>query len=271
MNATAIPVQDLTCQLLDTAAGIPTGTAAAGLIISHGHFLHRAASRRTITAGTSICTGRPLAAIGWDAALRALETGLLPCASSALARRWWTAPSTSLAATATCTPSTRPPARSAGLTPSRTPAPAWPWRTASSTSAASATSATCTRSTPPPATFAGPSKHSTPRNLPRWWRTAPSTSAAATALAATARCSPLTQPPASHAGPTPRETPLPSVRGTASNPARRWLATSTSAATTARCTRSTRPTATRLVLHHAHGKLRCLQPGGGRRHRLRRQ
>ena len=82
MNAAAIGVQELTCQLLDTAAGIPADTAAAGLIISHGHFLHRDAFRRTITAGTSICTGQPLATIGWDAALRALETGLLPCASS---------------------------------------------------------------------------------------------------------------------------------------------------------------------------------------------
>jgi hypothetical protein len=58
MNATAIGVQELTCQLLDTAAGIPADTAAAGLII--GHFLHRDAFRRTITAGTSICTGQPL-------------------------------------------------------------------------------------------------------------------------------------------------------------------------------------------------------------------
>jgi hypothetical protein len=82
MNATAIPVQELTCQLQDTAAGIPADTAATGLIISHGHFLHRDAFRRTITAGTSICTGQPLATIDWDTALRALETGLLPCASS---------------------------------------------------------------------------------------------------------------------------------------------------------------------------------------------
>ena len=27
-------------------------------------------------------TGQPLATIGWDAALRALDTGLMPCASS---------------------------------------------------------------------------------------------------------------------------------------------------------------------------------------------
>jgi hypothetical protein len=65
-----------------TAIGVPADTAAAGLIISHGHFLHRDAFRRTITAGTSISTGQPLAAISWDAALHALDTGLLPCASS---------------------------------------------------------------------------------------------------------------------------------------------------------------------------------------------
>ena len=71
-----------TCQLLDAADGIPADVAAAGLIISHGQFLHRDAFRRTITAGTSISTGRPLAAISWDAALHALEAGLLPCTSS---------------------------------------------------------------------------------------------------------------------------------------------------------------------------------------------
>jgi hypothetical protein len=82
MNATAIGVPELTCQLLDAADGIPADVAAAGLIISHGHFLHPDAFRRTITAGTSISTGQPLAATSWDAALHALESGLLPCASS---------------------------------------------------------------------------------------------------------------------------------------------------------------------------------------------
>ena len=82
MNATAIPVQELICQLLDGADGIHADVAAAGLIISHGHFLHRGAFRRTITASTSISTGQPLAVIGWDAALHALEDGQLPCASS---------------------------------------------------------------------------------------------------------------------------------------------------------------------------------------------
>ena len=80
MNATAIPVPELICQLLDAADGIPADVAAAGLVISHGHFLHRDAFRRTITTGT--CTSQPLATIGWDAALRALDAGQLPCASS---------------------------------------------------------------------------------------------------------------------------------------------------------------------------------------------
>lgn len=82
MNATVIPAEELARQLLDAASGIHADTAAAGLIISHGHFLHRQAFRRVITVGTSIGTGQPLAAISWRAALRALEDGLLPCASS---------------------------------------------------------------------------------------------------------------------------------------------------------------------------------------------
>ena len=82
MNATAIGVPELICQLLDAADGIPADVAAAGLVISHGHFLHRGAFRRTITTGTCISTSQPLAMIGWDAALRALDTGQLPCASS---------------------------------------------------------------------------------------------------------------------------------------------------------------------------------------------
>jgi hypothetical protein len=82
MNVTATPVHDLACQLLDAASGIPAGTAATGLVISHGHFLHRQAFRRVITAGPGISTGQPLAAISWQAALHALEDGLLPCASS---------------------------------------------------------------------------------------------------------------------------------------------------------------------------------------------
>jgi hypothetical protein len=79
MNATAIPVDELTGQLLDAADGILADTAAAGLIISHENFLHRDAFRRIISTGASISTGQPLATIGWDAALRA---GQMPCASS---------------------------------------------------------------------------------------------------------------------------------------------------------------------------------------------
>jgi len=82
MNATATGVPELTCQLLDAADGVPADTAAAALIISHGHFLYRGAFRRAITTGTSTSTGQPLAAISWDAALHALDGGLLPCASS---------------------------------------------------------------------------------------------------------------------------------------------------------------------------------------------
>ncbi len=82
MNATATGVQELTCQLLDAADGIPADIAAAGLIIRHDCFLHRGAFRRAITAGTSISTGQPFAVISWDAALHALENGQLPCASS---------------------------------------------------------------------------------------------------------------------------------------------------------------------------------------------
>ena len=79
MNATTIPVPELIGQLLDAADGILADTAAAGLIISHQTFLHRDAFRRIISTGASISTGQPLATIGWDAALRALDAGQMPC------------------------------------------------------------------------------------------------------------------------------------------------------------------------------------------------
>jgi len=79
---TAIPVLELASQLLDTARGVPADTAAAGLIISHGCFLHRAAFRAAITTTTSISTRQPLAVIDWGQALHALDAGQLPCASS---------------------------------------------------------------------------------------------------------------------------------------------------------------------------------------------
>ena len=82
MNATMIPVPELTGQLQDAADGILAGTAAVELIISHQNFLHRDAFRRTISIGASISTGQPLATISWDAALRALDAEQIPCASS---------------------------------------------------------------------------------------------------------------------------------------------------------------------------------------------
>ena len=82
MNATAIPVDELIGQLLEAADGILADVAAAGLIISHENFLHRDAFRRIISTGASISTGQPLATIGWDAALRALDAGQMPCAAS---------------------------------------------------------------------------------------------------------------------------------------------------------------------------------------------
>jgi hypothetical protein len=82
MNAATIPVPELTGQLVDAAAGILAGTAAVQLIISHQSFLHRDAFRRIISTGASISTGQPLATISWDAALHALDTGQMPCASS---------------------------------------------------------------------------------------------------------------------------------------------------------------------------------------------
>ena len=82
MNTTAVPIDELICQLLDTTDGTLADTAAVKLIISHENFLHREAFRRIIRAGPSISTGQPLAVIGWDAALCALEAGHMPCASS---------------------------------------------------------------------------------------------------------------------------------------------------------------------------------------------
>ncbi|HEY5988554.1 MAG TPA: hypothetical protein VIV12_19560 [Streptosporangiaceae bacterium] len=82
MNAAAIPAEELTGWLMAAAAGIPADAAAAGLIISHGCFLHRGTFRALITTGTSISSGQPLAAIDWEHALRALDGGQLPCASS---------------------------------------------------------------------------------------------------------------------------------------------------------------------------------------------
>src|SRR6516165_2266436 len=77
MNTTAIPIDELICQLLDAADGILADTAAVKLIISHKNFLHRDAFRRIIRAGASISTGQPLAVISWEDALRTLRAGHL--------------------------------------------------------------------------------------------------------------------------------------------------------------------------------------------------
>jgi hypothetical protein len=49
--------------LADTAAGIPADTAAAGLIIAHGHLLHDPAFRRIIAAGAPVTDRQPFAVI----------------------------------------------------------------------------------------------------------------------------------------------------------------------------------------------------------------
>jgi hypothetical protein len=82
MNAEAIPAAQLACLLEDTAAGICADTAAAGLITGHGHFLHQPAFRRLVAAGSSICSGEPVAVIRWKTAIHALDTGRLPCTGS---------------------------------------------------------------------------------------------------------------------------------------------------------------------------------------------
>jgi hypothetical protein len=114
MNTTAIPVDELICQLLDAADGIPADVAAAGLIISHGHFLHRDAFRRIISTGTSISTGQPLATIGWDAALRPPNR---PSCGSPAASAIRKSPSACAPCWATSTPVTSP----WSLTPSPPP------------------------------------------------------------------------------------------------------------------------------------------------------
>ena len=82
MNAEALPAGQLACLLQDTAAGICADTAAVALITRHGHFLHQPGFRRLITAGSSICSGEPVAVIRWNAAIHALDAGRLPCTGS---------------------------------------------------------------------------------------------------------------------------------------------------------------------------------------------
>src|SRR5260370_6393331 len=77
-----MPAAQLACLLQDTAAGLSADDAAVTLIARHDHFLHQPGFRRIITAGSSICSGEPVAVIRWRAAIHALENGLLPCSSS---------------------------------------------------------------------------------------------------------------------------------------------------------------------------------------------
>ena len=82
MSAPAMPAAQLACLLACTAAGLCADTAAVALIAGHGHFLHQPGFRRVIAAGTSMLTGEPAAVIRWRAAVRALDTGRLPCSTS---------------------------------------------------------------------------------------------------------------------------------------------------------------------------------------------
>jgi hypothetical protein len=77
-----MPAARLACLLQDSAAGICADAAATGLLIRHGHFLHQPGFRRIIAAGSSICSGEPVAVIRWKAAIHALDSGRLPCSPS---------------------------------------------------------------------------------------------------------------------------------------------------------------------------------------------
>jgi hypothetical protein len=82
VNAETLAPGRLAALIEATAAGMLADTAAAGLIIAHGHFLHDPAFRRIIAAGSSVTDGQPFAVIRWNAAVWALEHGHLPCTGS---------------------------------------------------------------------------------------------------------------------------------------------------------------------------------------------
>ena len=82
MNAEALAPGRLAALIEGTADGMLADTAAAGLIIAHGHFLHDPAFRRIIAAGSSVADGQPFAVIRWNAVVWALENGHLPCTGS---------------------------------------------------------------------------------------------------------------------------------------------------------------------------------------------
>jgi len=68
----------LSTALRAAAAGIHPDEAAAGLIISHGTFLHREDFLCHVETGACISDGTPMAWIDWDAVIAALDGGRLP-------------------------------------------------------------------------------------------------------------------------------------------------------------------------------------------------
>jgi hypothetical protein len=69
----------LSAALRATAAGIHPDEAAAGLIISHGTFLHRDDfTRHPSETAACISDGTPMAWIDWDAVITALDGGHPP-------------------------------------------------------------------------------------------------------------------------------------------------------------------------------------------------
>jgi hypothetical protein len=82
VNAETLASGRLAALLRGTATGMLADTAAAGLIIAHGHFLHDPAFRKIIAAGSSVTDGQPFAVIRWNAAVWAMEHGHLPCSGS---------------------------------------------------------------------------------------------------------------------------------------------------------------------------------------------
>jgi hypothetical protein len=65
----------LSAALRAAAAGIHPDEAAAGLIISHGVFLHRGDFARHVETAVSIGDGTPMAWIDWGAVIAALDGG----------------------------------------------------------------------------------------------------------------------------------------------------------------------------------------------------
>jgi hypothetical protein len=72
---------DLTGALHACAAGLLPLEAGVALLAGNGAFLHRGDfTSRFIDTGTSITDGTtPMAAVDWDAAITALNSGGLPC------------------------------------------------------------------------------------------------------------------------------------------------------------------------------------------------